>query len=812
MRKIEILAPAGSYESLIAGIQAGADAVYIGGNQFGARANANNLSEEMMLQAIDYVHLHNKKMYLTVNTLLKNQELKEELYQYLSPLYRQGLDAVIVQDVGVMHFIHEYFPLLPIHASTQMTITMAEGASVFKELGVTRLVNSRELSLEEIKELCKSTELEVESFVHGALCYCYSGQCLMSSMLGGRSGNRGRCAQPCRMPYILKKDGAILSNKQEPFLLSPKDICTLDMIPQLIEAGIDSFKIEGRMKRPEYTALTAATYRKYVDLYLELGSQSYEKYIGTHQKEYQKDLENLMDLYNRGEFTNGYYKQHNGKDMMSLGRPNHNGVYVGKVEALKGDRAVISLFADISGQDVLEFRNKNHEVLYEYTVKEDASKGQLVETNFKHGSKIKVGDLVYRTKNQVLLEDIHQNYLQTEIKESVNGIFVAKIGEPLRLQLYAGETFAQVTGDVVESAKNQPITQEKVKNQLNKTNTTSFFFETLEIEMDENIFIPVGKLNEVRRSGMEELEKQLLKPYRRELDTITKSKYPVFNLQDQERGIQVHVKNLEQLAVAIQRKEVDQICVGIDNLHRKEIEQAVCLLKNKGKKLYFVLPAIFRKEAYMMWEKILQKDPNLFFGKEIYGFVIKNFEEYEFLQRHLKTLPEKKEIILDYNMYVFNEEAKLFWKGLGVHHFTSPVELNNSEIMDLGCHDMDFLVYGYLPLMTSAQCLVKNTIGCTKKSERYHLQDRYNKEFLCLNHCQYCYNIIYNSKPISLLKYKEDISKLKPRNIRLDFTIESKREMEEVLDTYIDVFCNNKTDKERNLIDYTKGHFKKGVE
>ena len=265
MRNVEILAPAGSYESLCGAINGGCDAVYLGGSKFGARAFAENFDEETMLRAIDYVHLFDKKIYLTVNTLLHNEEIEEELFRYLEKYYSQGLDAVIVQDVGVLEFVHRNFPMLPIHASTQMTFTTEKGGEAFKNHGVTRFVTSRELSIKEIQNIRKKTDLEIETFVHGALCYCYSGQCFLSSMIGGRSGNRGRCAQPCRMQYeVREQDGRKLHT--EPYVLSPKDMCTLDCIPDLVDAGIDSFKIEGRMKKPEYAAYTAHLYRKYTDL------------------------------------------------------------------------------------------------------------------------------------------------------------------------------------------------------------------------------------------------------------------------------------------------------------------------------------------------------------------------------------------------------------------------------------------------------------------------------------------------------------------------------------------------------------------
>lgn len=305
-RKVEILAPAGSYECLKAAILAGADAVYIGGAMFGARAYAKNLSEEELLEAIDYVHIHGRKLYLTVNTLLKDQEMGM-LYEYLLPYYQRGLDGVIVQDIGVVCYIQEHFPKLPVHASTQMTITGVYGAEVMKRQGLTRVVPARELSLEEVREIKDKTGLEVECFVHGAMCYCYSGQCLLSSMIGGRSGNRGQCAQPCRLPYHIE-DG------KPSDLMSLKDMCTIDLLPELIEAGIDSFKIEGRMKQPEYVYTVVSIYRKYADLYERCGAS------GCHVSK--EDREKLYAAYKRRGYSQGYYKQHNGKNMISFKRPN----------------------------------------------------------------------------------------------------------------------------------------------------------------------------------------------------------------------------------------------------------------------------------------------------------------------------------------------------------------------------------------------------------------------------------------------------------------------------------------------------------
>lgn len=309
-RDVEILAPAGSMECLRAAVAAGADAIYLGGTKFGARAYAQNLSEEDLVQAIEYVHIHGRKIYMTVNTLLKDRELNE-LYAYLLPYYKAGLDGVIVQDIGAVKFIGEYFPEMPVHASTQMTITNTLGADFLKRYGITRVVPARELSLKEIRDMKKQTGLEMECFVHGALCYCYSGQCLLSSMIGGRSGNRGQCAQPCRLPYQTE-------GKKPADLMSLKDLCTIDILPELIDAGIDSFKIEGRMKQPEYVYTVVKMYRKYADQYLKLQKEGKGK-SSYHVSE--ADKRELLATYQRRGYCEGYYYQHNGKDMVSLKRP-----------------------------------------------------------------------------------------------------------------------------------------------------------------------------------------------------------------------------------------------------------------------------------------------------------------------------------------------------------------------------------------------------------------------------------------------------------------------------------------------------------
>ncbi len=303
----ELLAPAGSVEAFEVAIRAGADAVYLGGERFGARAYAANFDEKTLLSVIDRAHLFGKKIYLTVNTLIKESEM-QELVQFILPYYKAGLDAVIIQDLGAVKMVRTCFPGLHIHASTQMTVTGFHGASFLRKNGVDRVIPARELSLEEIKEIRAHSDIEIECFIHGALCYCYSGQCLMSSTIGGRSGNRGRCAQPCRLPYTVFAKGKELSGAKNAYALNTKDICTVEILPQIIGAGVDSLKIEGRMKRPEYTAGVVSVYRKYLDLFE----------AGEEYRVDPEDLRFLFDLFNRDGFSQSYYQVKNGPEMMAL--------------------------------------------------------------------------------------------------------------------------------------------------------------------------------------------------------------------------------------------------------------------------------------------------------------------------------------------------------------------------------------------------------------------------------------------------------------------------------------------------------------
>ena len=444
--RVEILAPAGSMECLKAAIAAGADAVYTGGALFGARAYAHNLTEEELLEAIDYVHLHGRRLYLTVNTLIKDREMEKQMYDYLLPYYRQGLDAVIVQDIGLFRFIRKH---LPIHASTQMTLTGVDGAKFLEKEGAQRIVTSRELSMAEVKKIADETELEIESFVHGALCYCYSGQCLFSSFIGGRSGNRGQCAQPCRLPYQI--DG-----KKPADLMSLKDLCTIGILPEMIESGIYSFKIEGRMKKPEYVAAVAFQYRKYADLYLKYYEEcpAEEDPAAYAMKKYrvrEEDRQMLLD----GGFHTGYYHTQNGREMISLNRPNHAGVPAVKVLAKKGRNVTAKALTDLYPQDIIELpMRKGREKADNYTCKDAVRKGMNVQIPVFADTPFKMDEIWMRTRNSTLIDTLREEFVNGKIKERICGTFRLYPQEKATLTVKCRDAEITVAGEKAQEALN----------------------------------------------------------------------------------------------------------------------------------------------------------------------------------------------------------------------------------------------------------------------------------------------------------------------------------------------------------------------
>lgn len=826
---VELLAPAGSFDSLRAAVNAGADAVYIGGKKFGARAYADNPETDVLLSGLDYCHIHGRKLYLTVNTLLKERELEEELYEYLLPYYQEGLDGVIVQDFGVMRLIRDVFPLLPVHASTQMTVTGVDSARLLKAEGVTRAVTARELSLEEVRCIIDKTGIEIETFIHGALCYSYSGQCLLSSMIGGRSGNRGRCAQPCRLPYQLKHADGTAPDGQK-YYLSMKDLCTLDLLPELLDAGIASLKIEGRMKRPEYTAGVVSIYRKYLDRCLEYGigtgtrsGKSFDSCRRRYTVE-EEDRRILMDLYNRGGFTKGYYQEYSGRDMMSMERPNHFGTEAARIAA--GKRGVRSVTAKepLYKNDVLE----THDGRPGFTLTQDVCAGAPVP--LPKGWKLPVSECtLYRTRCEALLQRLQETYLERNCQEKIKGDFILSEGSPAILSLYYGDYEVTVCSEkMVTRAESRPLDAASVEKQLRKTGNTPFVFSELAVTIKGQLFFPLRELNELRRQGLEQLEQLVLASFRRELQGDGRRNNVAEKRQCQEealsyevqrqepesgrRRLSVFVMTQEQLQAVLQVRplalsavylDLLAVCTGRYRADAKRLEELLALVHEQGLLCYLNLPPVFRKGDRELLEETRMHQLLPSFD----GFLLHTLDELAYL----RAAGIRAELIADDTLYAYNRRAETFLREHGVGRLTFPAELNFRELQGLTGQERELVVYGHQALMHSAQCLIKNTTGCRNTPSKHWLKDRRKAEFPVLCRCTGCCNTIYNSVPLELISCQREIDALKPSVFRLSFTVESGAETEAVLARY-GAWLDGAPASGETAAESTRGHFRRGVE
>lgn len=813
--RCELLAPAGSYETMLVAFNAGADAVYVGGQKFGARAFAGNFNEEELVKAINYAHMFDKKLYLTVNTLIKEEEFSQ-LYDYIKPYYEAGLDAVIVQDIGVLKFIAGNFTDLPIHCSTQMTITGEEFGKVLAEnKSVTRIVTPRELNLAEIKKMYTVTGLEIESFVHGALCYCYSGQCLLSSIIGARSGNRGRCAQPCRLTFSNAEQK--VDNKH---LLSPKDLCTLEILPEIIETGVYSLKIEGRMKKPEYVASVVAIYRKYIDRYLKNGKKNY--------KVIQEDIDTLKDIYNRGGFTDGFYKRQNGSEMMTINRPNHCGVKVGNVLDINQNIIKIQTVRDIKKGDILEIDSDT-----EFFAPYDIRKGEIFDYKFKQ--KIRFGNVkeVIRTRNEALINTLLNNYMYDErgkirlLKRRVNIDITILKDKNIEAAMWDNSFSVTTNGNVPLEAKNKPITKDFVVKQLGKLGETCFAADSINVQLDEGLFVTVSELNEIRRSLVELFTEEIKETYRRYVDnrvnkdnglniadSLNKDNSLNTNIayktieksySDFSNNITVLVSDMKQFETVISIYRGNRIYLEYAQFSLEEIASAVKMGNEKNVEVFIALPYILRANAKAMLEKEIDTLREI----EPSGYLFRNLESFFYLKN--KGINIKK-VIFDSNIYAFNNETIKYYKSIGADIITASYETNGNEFKLLDRSFMEINVYGYFPVMLTAGCVRKTMNKCLKtllsadeacklKSKDTTIVDRKSSSFTVRTVCRYCYNIIYNSVPIGLFQNIDELEALGFCGYRISFTTESPEEIENILLNYKNLKSN-----------YTKGHFKRGVE
>ncbi|MCM1288859.1 MAG: U32 family peptidase [Clostridium sp.] len=796
----EILAPCGSYEILEAAVHAGASACYVGGHKFGARAYAENFDNDSILRAIEFTHLHGCRLYLTVNTLFKDNEINM-LYDYLLPLYKHGLDAVIVQDFGVFMFIRRQFPDIKIHCSTQMNITSVYGAALMKRQGASRIVAARELSLERIKEIKSELDIEIEAFVHGAMCYSYSGQCLMSSFAGTRSGNRGRCAQPCRKKY------------NGEYLLSMKDMCTLEHIPALIEAGIDSFKIEGRMKNEYYAASAVSAYRELAHDYIN-GAFSVKK---------ANDLKfKLANIYNRGGFCGGYFFTHNAADMIAKKRPNHQGVPIGRLVAAGEGKAAIRLTQKLYRQDVLEVLLTDDTML-NLTSGICGEAGEVAALNAPRTKEIVRGQIVYRTKSRHFEEEIAS---AEAVKMPLKGCLEARLGSNISFTVTCsinGACFSgKADGAVAEKSVKHGADAAAIREKLSQVGNTDYYFEAIELHVDDNAFVPHGMLKQLRREAISKLEADIISScYRetvesenacvREEAADTNGNCNTACVRDAAAYDNLHVSVLtyEQLCTVIKFDHVKAVYMDIYLFGNPMVKALIDSGSLGDKKIYLCLPDVVENNF-----EITKYLPN----SDISGIYIKNVDGLASVLTLDKALLHRLDLVLAPSVYAYNKLSKSFlmslYDRLGME---LPMELNKNELEALAegmpAHNYGIVMYGHTRVMLSNQCIKKTTDKCDHKADITKITDEAGNTFFCYSDCMGCTNRIYNRDALTLFGRldPDTLKRLKVNRLRLDFTIEDEKRVGQVLDYAADFLKKGKSNKKLD-VSITTGHLNRGVE
>lgn len=792
--RVELLAPAGNAEGFYGAVHAGADAVYLGGDRFGARAYAENFTTQELVECIRYGHLLGKRVYLTVNTLLKEEEL-EELSDYLYPFYEEGLDAVIVQDMGVLGFIRKHFPLLELHASTQMTICSHYGAGLLKEAGVSRIVPARELSLQELSEIRDRVSVELEAFIHGAMCYCYSGQCLFSSILGGRSGNRGRCAQPCRLPYQVGTDEG---QSGDCYPLSLKDMCTIRHIPRLIGAGIDSFKIEGRMKRPKYAAGVTAVYRKYIDRYYELREQYGEEQAAERYQVSKEDLGHLSSLYIRSGIQDGYYFKQNGRDMVTMENPAYNGNDERLLEEIKNRYLTgrLKLPVTVTGSFVagmpatVVLQAGGLSVTAQGDPVQRAQKQPVTEENIKKQLG-KMGDSAF-IPEEMMLEvgtDIfyplkQMNELRREAVAKLEQLILEKNGYGAKSQAQTefqaktetqakAETPAKTELQVKAELQVKPEPQAESEYQDSAVSQGTGDYQSIAVSVKEGSRTPEGVIRESDPPG------------------IVASVRTFGQLQ----GLAGYFAERPE-------KRLKRLYIDGDLLpERTDNILSLCEGLREDSQIYIALPYILRQkdDTYLrMISGVMEK--HSFFS----GVLARSLDGLAYALKN--GYPNR----LDANVYCWNSMALDEMQAVTAG-FCLPLELKAAEQKKLlrkaegisGGGKFEKIVYGRIPMMVTANCLLKTTGGCRPESQKQvFLRDRYQKEFPVVRICRHCMNIIYNSVPLSLHQLAGEWRE--KAEIRLDFTVEPGGEVTKILEAFLE-------NGQRPYGEYTTGHEKRGV-
>ena len=801
---IELLAPVGSMESLFAAVENGADAVYLGGKFFSARQYASNFDLNEMKNVVEYAHLRDVKVYVTVNILVDDEEM-DKILDYIKYLYEIDVDGLIVQDIGLFYSIKTLFPDFDLYGSTQMTINNLSGAIFLEKLGFKKVVLARELSIKEIQYIKENSNIALEGFVHGALCMSYSGQCLMSSIIGGRSGNRGRCAQPCRMPYtIVNYNNGRIAHKQfdKKYLLSPKDLNTIDNLNKLINSGISSLKIEGRMKRPEYVAIVVNKYRKALDY----GVDSITK----------EDKKELLQIFNRG-FTKGFILGEYGRNFISLHRPDNRGISVGRVEDIDNRSMYISLYEDIDEGDGIEIESKDGEhigMLMKYPL----NQGQNIKIDKING--VKKNSCIYRTSSAKLLEKAKESYRSRRRTYGIDMQVYIFQGKPAKLVIKCEDYELKVEStEVVEEAIKISLTEDRIKDQLGKLTDTPYILENIDIYLGENCFLSISQINSLRRKAINKLNNKRANLNNRVcIDDnkfiAEKRKLTSFSNKNnlKKKKINVKVSTKEQFK-QLDLEKLDRIYLE----YFEGIEDCIEKVKAYNKEIYLWTGKILSDNDLINLKKHIKP-----MEKELDGISVSNIGTLNFVLSNFDL-----DIHGDIGLNIFNSLSTNFFKKQGLKSITLSPELNLNQIKRIsnrGIIPIETLGYGYLPLMIMKYCPMsvikncKNNRSCSTCvfKEGYGLKDRMGKVFYMERKQKY--TILYNTVPLVIFENVEDVFNSGVEMIRLDFTFE-----EENINLIQEIFYDygkgkiskNEVDKIIRTLkenrELTKGHYYRGV-
>ena len=770
----ELLSPAGTRESVYSAVNNGCNAIYLGGKKFNARKHAENFSDEELIEIIDFCHIRNVRVLITLNILYKNSEINE-LLKFVSKMYTAGADAFIVQDIGIFNILKANFPEIRLHASTQITAHNIHTVNFLSKIGFSRVVLSRELSFEEIEDICENTLSETEVFIHGALCVSYSGRCLMSSFIGGRSGNRGECAQPCRLKYSLYKNGRKIT---ENYLLSPKDIMELNFIDKLIKCGVNSFKIEGRMKKPEYVAQVTKTYRKYINFSLN----------GNFTPVSADDTDKLAQIFNRGgEFSSGYLEDWAGVKMIS-NSPKSSGIKIGIVKSYNkiSEKALISLTKSIVPGDGIEIWT-NTEPHPGTGISKKADKGDTISLKIK--GNIEKGNPVYKSYDKALNDELKKDFREDRKKIEISASITAKLNLPLKLKLYTKTVSAEVLGGIVKPSEKSPVTREDLIKRLSKTGGTPFTLKFENSECDENIYIAVSEINALKRAAISELTQKITQYYKRE--NITVSYIPQKTQISENKFITVYLNTEEQFFCGL-KYNIKRIYFEFNSVLLKNYKKFAELCHKNNTEFFVCLPIIYRKPFFKKFEEIFENFEN----SDIDGYLLRNFQE-------LKT---RKKTVADYTFNIFNSASVLYMSSLFDGITLSP-ELTINELKETASPETEVFIYGRLILMTTHQCPVglydakKETgmfCGLKYNKNNYYIKDRMNVGFPIQTNCLTCTAAILNSVPLCVLNKFNEILCLPSKYLRVALTDENEQTANDILYSHTKLLTDKKWDNRIN--------------